>query len=63
MLELVFFIALWSKANSEFIEVSNDQWNDGYEWNYVGINEASGTPAITIQPESGKEYIIFRLEE
>jgi|TARA_B100001093_G_scaffold67132_1_gene57082 hypothetical protein len=63
MLELVFLVALWSNTNNEFIEVSNDQKANGYDWEYVGKHEASGTPAITIQPGNGKEIIFFRLEE
>ena len=63
MLELVFLTALWSSVNSEFIKTTEDQYEHGYEWWYVGKQEASGTPAITIQPGNGKEIIFFRLEE
>lgn len=63
MLELVFLVALWSNTNSEFIEVSDDQKSNGYDWEYVGKQEASGTPAITIETTNGKEFIFFRLEE
>ena len=63
MLELVFLTALWSSVNSEFIKTTEDQYEQGYEWWYVGKQEASGTPAITIQPGNGKEIIFFRLEE
>ena len=57
MLELVFLTALWSSVNSEFIKTTEDQYEQGYEWWYVGKHEASGTPAITIQPGNGKEII------
>ena len=63
MLELVFLTALWSSVNSEFIKTTEDQYEHGYEWWYVGKHEASGTPAISIQPGNGKEIIFFRLEE
>ena len=63
MLELVFLAALWSNTNNEFIEVSNDQKANGYDWEYVGKQEASGVPAITIETANGKEFIFFRLEE
>ena len=63
MLELVFLTALWSSVNNVFIETTEEQYEQGYEWWYVGKQEASGTPAITIQPGNGKEIIFFRLEE
>ena len=62
MLELVFLVALWSNTNNEFIEVSNDQKSNGYKWEFVGKSVPSGSPAITIQPDNGNDFILYRLE-
>ena len=35
---------------------------DGYKWNWVGKNDPSGTPAITIDT-GNNEYILYRLEK
>ena len=48
--------ALWFVDNFEFIKTSNEQIADGYEWNWVGKNQPSGTPAITIKTDTN-EYI------
>ena len=63
MFELVILTALWSSANVDFIKTTEQQYEQGYEWWYVGKHEASGTPAISIQPGNGKEFIFFRLED
>ena len=63
MLELVFLTALWSQINGDFINVSNKQMDEGYQWEYVGKQEASGAPSVSMQPGNGKEFIFFRLEE
>ena len=54
--------ALWFVDNSDFIKTSNEQIADGYKWNWVGKNEPSGTPAITIDT-GNNEYILYRLEK
>ena len=63
MLELVFLTALWSHMNGDFINASNKQMDEGYQWEYVGKQKASGTPSITMKPDNGEELIFFRLEE
>ena len=63
MFELVILTALWSSVNTDYIKTTAQQYEQGYEWWYVGKHEASGTPAISIQPGNGKEIIFFRLEE
>jgi hypothetical protein len=57
----VLLLSLASASNAEFIETSNKQIADGYEWTYVGKQAPSGDPAITIQPENGNEFILFKL--
>ena len=54
--------ALWFVDNSEFIKTSNEQIADGYKWNWVGKNQPSGAPAITIKTDTN-EYILYRLEK
>ena len=63
MFELVFLTALWSQVNGDFINTSNKQVDEGYQWEYVGKQYASGSPALTMKPGNGKEIIFFRLEE
>ena len=50
-------------SNAEFFQVSEQQRSEGYRWELVGKTEASGTPAITIQPDNGNEWILYRLEK
>ena len=50
-------------ANAEFIQTANKEIKQGYEWNYVGKTNPSGVPAITIKPQSGDEYILFKLKK
>jgi hypothetical protein len=55
--------ALFCGTNAEFISTANKEIKQGYEWNYVGKTKPSGVPAITIKPQVGDEYIIFKLEK
>ncbi len=57
----VLLVSLFSVENAEFIETSNKQIAEGYSWTYVGMQTPSGDPAITIKPENGNEFILFRL--
>jgi len=57
----VIFVALASANNAEFIERSNEQIAQGYKWTYVGKQAPSGDPAITVKPENGNEFILFKL--
>tara|TARA_Y100000766_G_C18431518_1_gene376866 strand:- start:248 stop:439 length:192 start_codon:yes stop_codon:yes gene_type:complete len=59
----VLTIALFMSANAEFVSTANEQIKDGYEWNYVGKTKPSGVPAITIKPQSGDDYILFKLKK
>ena len=56
----VIFVALASANNAEFIERSNEQIAQGYKWTYVGKQAPSGDPAITVKPENGNEFILFK---
>ena len=60
---LVLVMALFSADTAEFRNTANKQMKDGYSWNYVGKQAPSGSPNITIKPQSGDEYILFRLEK
>jgi hypothetical protein len=59
----VLVIAMFCGANAEFIQTANEQYKQGYEWSYVGKTKPSGVPAITIKPQSGDEYILFKLKK
>ena len=59
----VLTVALFFSANAEFVSTANEQIKDGYEWNYVGKTKPSGVPAITVKPQSGDEYILFKKED
>ena len=63
MFLLVVITALFCGTNAEFISTANKEIKQGYEWNYVGKTKPSGVPAITIKPQVGDEYIIFKLEK
>jgi len=59
----VLVIAMFCGANAEFIQTANKEMKQGYEWSYVGKTKPSGVPAITIKPQSGDEYILFKLKK
>ena len=60
---LILTLALFSVDTEEIRTLANKQIKEGYSWNYVGKQAPSGTPAITIKPQSGDEYILYRLEK
>ena len=60
---LALTLALFSIDTEEFRTLANKQMKEAYSWNYVGKQAPSGTPAITIKPQSGDEYILYRLEK
>ena len=59
----VLTIALFFSANAEFVSTANKEIKQGYEWSYVSKTKPSGVPAITIKPQSGDEYILFKLKK
>jgi len=59
---LVALALLFGVDNAEFLNTAKEQREQGYTWNYVGKSTPSGTPAITINPEHGDEFILWRLE-
>ena len=59
----VLTVALFFSANAEFVSNTNKQIKDGYEWDYIGKTEPSGVPAITVKPQVGDEYILFKLKK
>lgn len=62
-MELIIALAsLFVVDNTEFLNTAKEQQDEGYVWNYVGKSTPSGTPAITIKPNSGNEFILWRLE-
>ena len=60
---LALTLALFSIDTEEFRTTTNQQMKDGYAWNYVGKTKPSGVPAITIKPQVGDDYILFKLQK
>ena len=48
---------IFSVDNVEFLNKAKEQREQGYVWEYVGKQEASGTPAILVDDK----YIYYRL--
>jgi hypothetical protein len=48
---------IFSVDNAEFFNTAKEQREQGYVWEYVGKQEASGTPAILVDDK----YIYYRL--
>lgn len=63
MLTAFLFLSIVAFDNQEFFETAEAQIIDGYNWEYVGKQAPSGAPALTVKPENGNEYILFRLEK
>jgi hypothetical protein len=58
---LIIIAALFGIDNKEFIDTISKQLKNGYSWTYVGPQEPTGVPAITIKPHVGNEYILYKL--
>ena len=56
------FIASFAYDHAEFLHVSKEQTKQGYVWNYRGVTEPDGSPAIKLFPPHGDEYVIWKLE-
>ena len=56
-------LGLFSFDNQVFFNTTNKQMKDGYEWHYVGKQTPDGNPAITIKPQTGGEYILWKLKK
>lgn len=60
---IVLTTALWFSENTVFVKTVEQQTNEGYQWHYIGKNKPSGVPAITIKPDNGNEYILFKMKK
>ena len=58
---MIVLVSLFSADNAEFIETSNKQLSEGYKWTYVGKQDTSDVPSISIKPDNSDEYILFKL--
>ena len=63
VLAIMNYSILFFSANAEFVSTANKQIKDGYEWDYIGKTKPSGVPAITVKPQVGDEYILFKLKK
>jgi len=63
---IIFFVlcaTMIGAKNAEFIDTAKKEMSSGHEWSYVGKKEPNGkVPALTIKPEMGNEYILFKLK-
>jgi hypothetical protein len=58
LMELILgMLAVFSVDNAEFFNTAGEQQDQGYVWEYVGKQEASGTSAILIDDK----FIYYRL--
>ena len=62
ILVAVFTTALWFGSNAEFVEAVNQNAADGMSWHYVGKQEPSGTPALTLESQNGEEFILWQMQ-
>ena len=62
MWPLIIIAAVFGIDNKDFIDTSSKQLNLGYTWNFVGKQIPEGVPAITIKPESGDQFILWKLK-
>ena len=59
---LVLFTGLFMFDNQEFFKTAEEQYNDGYRWEYVGKQPVGDVPSLpVIEPKSGNEVIYYRL--
>lgn len=63
MIGAILLFGLVAFNNQEYFATVEEQVNDGYKWDYVGKQAPSGTPALTVKPENGDEFILFRLDK
>jgi len=61
---IVFVVAaLFGYGNAEFFDTAKKQRSEGYSWEYVGKQIPDGSPAITMKPEKGDEFILYKLKK
>lgn len=61
VLGFIFLASVFAIDNQEFFATVEENIQDGYTWEYVGKQSPDGNPAITIKPEHGKEYILYKM--
>ena len=61
MLAAILFTGFVAFTNQEFFAEVDKQISDGYKWEYVGKQAPDGSPAITVKPDNGDEFILFKL--
>lgn len=54
---LIAIALLFTVDNAEFLNTAKEQREQGYIWEYIGKQEASGTPALLVD----NKYIYYRL--
>ena len=63
MLAAILFTGFVAFTNQEFFAEVDKQISDGYKWEYVGKQVPDGSPAITVKPDNGDEFILFKLNK
>jgi|TARA_B100000424_G_C22795798_1_gene427154 hypothetical protein len=60
MLLIAIVAGMMASSTAEFRNVVDLQKIDGYDWEYVGKQQASGVPALPLELD-GDKYIYFKL--
>ena len=61
MFAAILFTGFVAFTNQEFFATVEENINDGYTWEYVGKQAPDGSPAITVKPDNGDEFILFKM--
>jgi|TARA_R110001592_G_scaffold189165_3_gene434594 hypothetical protein len=58
----ILFMGMFATDNAEFFKTVTEQQLDGHKWEYTGKQKPDGNPAITVKPQHGDEYILYKLK-
>ena len=61
MFAAILFTGFVAFTNQEFFATVEENINDGYTWVYVGKQAPDGSPALTVKPDNGDEFILFKM--
>ena len=61
MFAAILFTGFVAFTNQEFFAQVEQNIEDGYTWEYVGKQAPDGSPALSVKPDNGDEFILFKM--
>lgn len=61
MFAAILFTGFVAFTNQEFFAQVEQNIENGYTWEYVGKQAPDGSPALSVKPDNGDEFILFKM--